>query len=441
MALVVLATWCAARQAVGSRLANGTSLCLCLSMPENPAVGVASLTRRDFHRTALLAAAGAATLGCGGRRQAALALPPPPAVAGRQQVSLAAVPRGAGVAERAAALRRAVLAATDLSWLSRGDTVLIKPVCNSGNDYPATTDPVALHAMIALLRERGAGRVIVADMSGVQFVRFSPDRLSGSTRELMNRNGMLAAAEAAGAEVHCFEESGWDGFFDDVPQHGANWRTPLMLPKILRETDHIVLMPRCSRHLLAGSTLGLKAAVGWWRHDSRLEYHHDARTFAEKTAESNSAPAIAARQRLVVSSATKVLTTFGPDEGHIEEPATGLMIASQSVLAHDMVSLAWLIENRRLTPAAAKDGLFADPNQSALFASTANRIVNLWLGGAGKAITADALDPWSIDTIWHDKVLHHAFTVFGGVPQIELADANDAVPAPLREELARATRG
>ena len=42
--------------------------------------------------------------------------------------------------------------------------------------------------MVGLLREKGAGRVIVADMSGVQFVRFSKDRLDGSTRALMQRN-------------------------------------------------------------------------------------------------------------------------------------------------------------------------------------------------------------------------------------------------------------
>lgn len=400
----------------------------------------AQLTRRDFHRMALATAAGAAALGCGAGRGPALALASPAASGRREQVSLAAVRRNASVAETAAALRRAVLATTDLDWLSRGDTVLIKPVCNSGNEYPATTDPVALHAMVALLRERGAGRVIVADMSGVQFVRFSADKLSGSTRALMNNNGMLAAAEAAGAHVHCFEEHGWDAFFDETPQSGANWRQPLMLPSVLKEVDHVVLMPRCSRHMLAGSTLGLKAAVGWWRHDSRLEYHHDARTFAEKTAESNTAPTILSKQRLVVSSATKILTTFGPDEGYVQEPETGLIIASESIVAHDMVSLAWLIENRRTTPAEKRDGVLADPNQSAFFASSANRIVNLWLGGLGKAITADALDPWSIDTIWHDKVLHRAFEVFGGVPELELANANAAVPAAILDDLAVRTR-
>lgn len=398
------------------------------------------ISRRDFHRLSLGATAGAVLAGCGASRSAAAPPPLPSQSGGRRQVTLTALPRGSSDTDAAVALRRAVFGTTDLSWLGRGDTVFIKPVCNSGNVYPATTDPRALRDMILLLRERGAGRVIVGDMSGVQFVRFSPDRLTGSSRALMRNNGLLAAAEAAGAEVHAFEEAGWDGFYDETPARGDNWKQPLLLPKILREVDHVVLMPRCSRHLLAGSTLGLKAAVGWWRHDSRLEYHHDARTFAEKTAESNTTPTLLEKQRLVVTSATRLLTTFGPDEGWVHEPDTGLFIASESVVAHDMVALAWLNEGRSATPASARDGILDDPNQSPWAASTANRVVNHFLGGIGKAISADALAPWSIDTVWHDRVLHRAFEVFGGVPDIELADANEAVPRAVIEALAAATR-
>ena len=73
----------------------------------------------------------------------------------------------------------------------------VSVVCNSGNDYPATTDPLAVHAMVTLLKERGAGRVMVGDMSGVQFLRFGKDRLSGSSRELMTGNGLVGAATCA----------------------------------------------------------------------------------------------------------------------------------------------------------------------------------------------------------------------------------------------------
>ncbi|MBN1383209.1 MAG: hypothetical protein JXA41_16200 [Deltaproteobacteria bacterium] len=39
--------------------------------------------------------------------------------------------------------------------------------------------------------------------------------------------------------------------------------------------------------MLTGSTLDLKAAAGYWRTDTRLEYHHDASTIHKKTTEGN----------------------------------------------------------------------------------------------------------------------------------------------------------
>jgi uncharacterized protein (DUF362 family) len=123
-----------------------------------------------------------------------------------------------------------------------------------------------------------------------------------------------------------------------------------MMPNIVNEVDHIILMPRCARHVIAGSTLGLKAAVGWWRHDSRLAYHYKGARLPEKTAEANLVPTLVDKQRLVLTSATKVVSTFGPDNGHVQVPDTGLIIASPSIVAHDMLSLSWLLENYRLTP-------------------------------------------------------------------------------------------
>jgi uncharacterized protein (DUF362 family) len=351
-------------------------------------------------------------------------------------VAVVGVPRGNGSEAVERAAQRAALAATDFAWLSRGDTVLIKPVCNSGNEYPATTDPAALRAMIRLLAERGAGRVIVADMSGVQFVRFSPDRRSGSTRELMRRNGMLGSIEAAGGEMIAFEEAGWDGFFEERPRVSASWKQPIRLPKLLAEVDHVVVMPRCARHVLAGSTLGLKAAVGWWRHDSRLEYHHDAATFSQKTAESNTLPSLLEKQRLVLTSATKVLTTFGPDDGHVAEPETGLIMASPSILAHDMVALAWLLQTRDTVPEERKDGVMDDPNQSAVFVDFSNRVVNHWLGGLRAALTAESLPRYDLEQVWDDRVLRHAAVAFGGVPRVELVDAERSLPSALRDDLA-----
>lgn len=358
--------------------------------------------------------------------------------AGSTPVVLTGTLRGAADEVRIDALRRAALGATDFSWLSRGDRVLIKPVCNSGNPYPATTDPLALRALVGLLSEKGAGKVLVADMSGVQFVRFSKDRLRGSTRELMTGNGMLRASEEAGAELHAFEEAGWDGFFPETPGSGDGWSEPIWMPAVLKEVDHVVLLPRCSRHLLAGSTLGLKAAVGWWRHDSRLQYHRDAGSFCEKTAEANTVPSLLEKQRLVLTSASRLLTTFGPDQGYVHEPETGLVIASTSVVAHDMVSLAWLLSGRRATPEDRRHGPLDDPYGSEFMVSTANRFVTFMLGGLGQAMKAESLTRSDLNSIWDDRVLRRGFEVLGGVPQVELVDEGGSVPASIREELSRA---
>jgi uncharacterized protein (DUF362 family) len=353
----------------------------------------------------------------------------------RVVVAAATVPRGAGDEATARAVRGAVQEATDFAWLSRGNTVLIKLASNSRNPYPATTDPAAVHAMVGLLRQRGAGRVIVADMAGVQSIRFGPDHRRGSTREILERNGLARAARDAGAEIHAFEEGGWDGFFPDVPTARTAWSGAIWLPAILHSVDHVVLMPRCSRHMLAASSLGHKCAVGWWRHDSRLEYHRDAATFSEKTAEASTVPTLVAKQRLIVTSATRVLATFGPDHGRVETPETGVVFASASLLGHDMVSLAWLLETRQAMPRRTREGVLSDPNRSETMVNIANRIVTMWLGGVRGACEMQRLRRYDLHDIWDDRVLRRAFEIAGGIPRVELTTADGALPPSLRARL------
>ena len=248
----------------------------------------------------------------------------------------------------------------------------------------------------------------------------------------MESSGMAKVVQASGAELHFFEEAGWSAFHEEIPLAGSHWKHALMMPDILKEVQHIVLMPRCGRHLLAGSTLGLKAAVGYWRHDTRLEYHHDASTFNEKTAEANTVETLRKKQRLVVTAANKILTTIGPDKGCIFQPDIGLVIASESVVAHDMVSLAWLLENRRLMPGTEKNGFI---DTSKLFPRLANHVLVGWLGGWGQALNSETFYKNTLNAVWDDLVLNHAFEVFGGVPGIVLESANNMVPADLKKRL------
>jgi uncharacterized protein (DUF362 family) len=358
----------------------------------------------------------------------------PPAPGAPTRVILTGVTPKAGDPPMKQAVRAAAEGATDFAWLSRGDAVFIKPALNSGHPYPATTSPLAIGAMVELLKEKGAGRVIVGDMSGIEHVKLSPGGLSGSTRQLMETAGMAKAVRAAGAELHFFEEAGWQAFYEDAPASGAHWERGLMMPNILKEVQHIVLMPRCSRHVLAGSTLGLKAAVGYWRTDTRLEYHRDAATFQEKTAEGNTVETLVRKQRLVLSAADKILTTFGPDKGHVSQPEIGLVIAAESVVAHDLVSLAWLLENRLLLAASEKEGL-KDPYNSQLAVTVANHWVVGKLGGWGPVLAAEKLTRNDIQTVWDDRILQRAFRVLGGLPRLTLETANELVPESLVKRL------
>jgi hypothetical protein len=82
-----------------------------------------------------------------------------PQASGRQaRVVLAGVTRGSSETAIKSAIRESALVASDFSWLGKNDAVFIKPAINSGSSYPSTTSPVAIAAMVALLKEKGAGR-------------------------------------------------------------------------------------------------------------------------------------------------------------------------------------------------------------------------------------------------------------------------------------------
>jgi uncharacterized protein (DUF362 family) len=246
----------------------------------------------------------------------------------------------------------------------------------------------------------------------------------------MAASGMAHAALDAGAELYFPEEHGWDAFVEELPREQTNWQAGIMMPKILQEVEHIVLIPRCSRHILLGSSLGMKNAVGYWRTDSRLEYHRYAATIQEKTADANTVPSLLNKQRLVINDASQMITTLGPDNGFIVKPVTGLIIASQDVVAHDMVALAWLLRNRfGMTEEELAE--FRDPYTNQYLVQTLNRVVVTRLGSGKHVLGSEKLTRNDLDSIWDDRVLNRAYEIFGGIPQLSLLNVNDTVPGDI----------
>jgi len=398
------------------------------------------MLRRNFIQTLLgLALA----LGLKGKAQATQARgkKPLPRLGAKTGVALVGIPTSANKQEIEEAVRDVALEASDFSWLKKGDGVFLKPVVNSANPYPATTSPLAITAMVKLLKQRGAGKVFLGDMSGIGHVKLTPDGVSrGSSRKIMAACGISGPAQEAGASLHFFEEAGWKGFDPFFPPPGSHWKGPLWMPKILEEVDHIILLPRCGRHALAGSSLGLKAVVGYLRFDNRLELHRDAASFHEKIAEANWVAPLIQKQRLVLTLADRVLSTFGPDRGYVCRPDPGLVMASESIVAHDMMSLAWLSQNWLATPRAERDHWFEDPNQSPLIVDISNRVATGLIGGMGAGMKSESLKRADLQVIRQDPTLIRAFELMEEVPNIQINLLNNSLNSAILAQLTQLTR-
>jgi hypothetical protein len=152
------------------------------------------------------------------------------------------------------------------------------------------------------------------------------------------------------------------------------------------------------------------------------------------TADANTVKYLRDKQRLVLTTATQIITTKGPDDGFVAKPETGLVIASESIVAHDMVSLAWLLHNRRAMSEKERAGS-RDPYERQAIVGNLNRLVVMRLGGLGEAVHAEKLLRNDIDSIWDDRVLNRAFAVFGGIPEVKLVNVGESVPQDVKKGL------
>lgn len=335
-----------------------------------------------------------------------------------------------------------------LDWLTPGDSVFVKLACNSGNLHPAVTSPDAVRATVRALRDAGAGRVLVGDQSGVMSVRLAKGNARhSSTRNLMERNGLLAAIEESGGEPFFFDDDP-RGFEDGyvaarLPSSSSAWpqdRAP-MIARVVEEVDHIVYLPRIASHCLTGYTHGHKLSVGWMRDDTRHQMHFQAGDIYEKYTELNYCAQIASRLRLVLTAVDHVLVDGGPDDGAVALH-DGLVVASEHLANHDAISvqvLHWArdhLPRGRGSPSVPFGPLAPMSNVGLL------TIAPL---ATGIPWTSDSVVPSSYAPhdyaagIASDRALTRAYEMLGGVPSaIEVGLVGD--DAPPEELLARLER-
>ncbi len=237
----------------------------------------------------------------------------------------------------------------NLAWLKEGDSVLIKPACNSGRPHPMTTLPDAVHAMASILIDHGA-KVFVGDQGGVERVQLSRKKKRGSSYSQLETSGIARAAWEAGAKVTPFDEEGFDAYFlEELPATTTAspvWPRGAYFTKVLERVDHVINMPRLSSHAIATYTCGLKNVIGYLRDDSRHEFHADGEKFFKRFVELNLFPTLRNKHRLTITCADTLLLKVGPDQG-LKVPAgkpwapwAGISLASTDIGAHDALAFS-----------------------------------------------------------------------------------------------------
>jgi len=197
-----------------------------------------------------------------------------------------------------------------------GDTILIKPNFNTADPPPAASDPQFVKAVIELLYEHGAGKVVVGESSTFML----------STKDVLRKTGMLQAAKEAGAEVVIFDEGEWV-----TVDTGQRYLKKVALAKAGLEAEKIVYLCCLKAHRFADFTMSLKLAMGFVRRRDRRGMH--LRRLREKLAELN----LAITPDLIIMDGRRCFISGGPAAGELREP--NLILASGDRIAIDVEAL------------------------------------------------------------------------------------------------------
>lgn len=204
-----------------------------------------------------------------------------------------------------------------------GDTVLLKPNYNTADPYPGSSDPEFIKAVIDMLYESGAGKVILGERTA--FLH---------SRKVLEQAGIVKVAEEAGAEVRVFGKDGWHAIFDrkgwrrtKVP--GGQYLRRVSLAKEALEIEKIVYVPLIKMHHAADFTGAIKLAMGLVKpFFDQITFH--VRHLREKLSEL----CLVVQPDLIIMDARKAFITGGPAKGELREP--NIILASGNQVAIDV---------------------------------------------------------------------------------------------------------
>ena len=207
--------------------------------------------------------------------------------------------------------------------VKKGDIILLKPNYNTADPFPGSSDPEFIKAVIAMLYEAGARKVILGERTA--FLH---------SRKVLEQAGIVKVAEEAGAEVRVFGKDGWSAMFDRkgwrcIKVSGGQYLRSVSIAREALEIDKIVYAPLIKTHHAADFTGAIKLSMGSVKpFFDQIAFH--VRHLQEKLAELS----LVAKPDLIIMDARKVFITGGPAKGELREP--NLILASGNQVAIDV---------------------------------------------------------------------------------------------------------
>jgi len=177
--------------------------------------------------------------------------------------------------------------------------VLLKPSYNSSGPPPAASDPEFVKALIELLYEHGAGKVIVGESS-----------MEGrTTRKVMAKTGVLEKIKEAGAETVFFDERKWTKV-----NVGGKYLKTVSLAERAVQALKVIYCCNMKTHFRAEFSLSLKLGFGFVKGSERLAFHLEH--LKEKMADLN----LVIHPNLIIMDGRKIFIRGGPFHGDVREP-------------------------------------------------------------------------------------------------------------------------
>lgn len=191
-----------------------------------------------------------------------------------------------------------------------GDEILLKPNYNTADPPPGSSDPRFIRALVELLYDHGARRVVVGESS----------MLVLSTQRTLDKAGLVEEVTAAGGEVMVFDR--WE-----TRDTGGHYLRRVGFARAVLEAPKLIYATCLKTHFQAEFTISLKIAVAMMRPRERVALH--LRHLQEKIADLN----LLVAPDLIVTDARRVFIAGGPSSGTVREP--GLILASGDRVALD----------------------------------------------------------------------------------------------------------